>query len=181
MVSAIILAAGEGKRFGQPKWQATYQGKTFLSIILEKLLKLDLHEIICVVREDSIPEEKKARLVTNPNPEYGMISSVYCGVQYAEPVDGFLIFPVDHPFVAINTLDRLIEAFSRHSDQFIRPNYHGQNGHPVIMPAHVSKKIPKSDFEGGLKQFLLQEAIKFYNLLVDDEGIVRNINFRDDL
>lgn len=180
-VSAMILAAGEGKRFGQPKWQATYKGQTFLSIIVEKLLKCELNEIIYVVRKDSMPEEKNAKLVINDHPEEGMISSIYCGVQNTMPVDGFLIFPVDHPFVKLETLQRLIASFQQHPDQLIRPVFDEQNGHPLIVPLIIAKKIPNHDIEGGLKQFLLQEAINFYNVLVDDGGVLKNINFKDDM
>ena len=180
-VSAIILAAGEGKRFGQPKWQATYQGETFLSIILERLSKLKLKEIICVVCKDSIPGEANVHYVINEHPEHGMISSIYAGVQNAADTDGFLIFPVDHPFVSINTLEFLFEAFKQHPSQLVRPNFNGQNGHPIMIPSAVAKTIPDGKLDGGLKQFLLQEAVKFYNVLVDDDGILSNINTKKHL
>ena len=54
--SFLIVAAGEGSRFGGPKWKVTLAGKTLLQWNLERLfdLKHEQDELIVVVPEDDL-------------------------------------------------------------------------------------------------------------------------------
>ena len=173
---AIILAAGEGKRIGQAKWSLTINGKTFLDIIVEKLVAIGIKDIVCVMRENCIQRDARINFVVNNKPEYGMFSSVYCGVQINPKASGYMIFPVDHPLVEIKTLDKLCVAFVDNLNRVIIPLFQQKLGHPIIIPNHLAEKITFGDYFGGLRKFLLDQKSIICQIEVSDENILCNIN-----
>lgn len=181
-LTALILAAGKGSRVGMPKWQLVLQGKTFLEIIVANLKQADINQIIVVANAESVPPDSSDySIVINPAPEKGMISSIYCGIQHSKNASGYLIFPVDHPCVSVQTILALRKEFLHFSENIIIPEYQNIPGHPVIIPQHIAAKIPATDYAGGLAKFLHASAAKVSKLAVADVNILKNINYLSDI
>jgi CTP:molybdopterin cytidylyltransferase MocA len=180
-LTAIILAAGQGKRIGQAKLGLLAGGETFLNKIVGKLIAVGIKDIVCVVRANNFPADPRITFTINPKPEHDMFSSIYCGIRERPTASGYMIFPVDHPFVAQDTLQKLQENFTTNSDQVICPEFKQRLGHPIIIPEHLAKKIIFSDYIGGLRQFLLDQEVVICKVNVADENILRNINYESDL
>lgn len=181
-LAAIILAAGKGSRIGKPKWQLLYNGKTFLDIILSKLQDIAITDIVVVANPESIPDiPSHANLVVNSRPEYGMISSIYCGIKSLPDAAGYMIFPVDHPLINAETLKLLHVNFLLEPQSVIIPNYHQHSGHPIIIPQHIAAKIPFEDYPGGLRRLLLTINQQITKVQVTDPNILKNINTVADL
>ena len=180
-IACIVLAAGAGKRFGIPKWKADFKGKSFLEIIIGKLIRIGIDDIGCVVRKDSIPELPRIKYIVNPAPEEGMFSSLFFGINLFPQKKGFIILPVDHPFFEIDTIRKLLMAFDDNSNCIIKPLFDGKGGHPIVLPQDIALSIPKGDFQGGLKKFIEKKRFNVYNVNVNDKGVLRNINFQTDI
>jgi len=52
--SIILVAAGKGERFGQPKWQVRLAGKTLLEWCLETIERLEFEKKVIVIGADGI-------------------------------------------------------------------------------------------------------------------------------
>ena len=181
-IACLILAAGEGRRFGMPKWKAEYGGKTFLEIIIEKVTKVGITDIVCVIRKDSVPNIKGIGYAVNPNPEQGMFSSLFYGITFFQKKSGYLIIPVDHPFFDYKTLIELCTAFHlQKNSKVVRPTFDNRAGHPIIIPDSLAGNIPEDDYDGGLKRFIEDTNIPVQNINVGDPGILKNINRVDDI
>ena len=181
-IACIILAAGKGRRFGMPKWQAKYSGKTFLEIIIEKVTNAGITDIACVIRNDSIPDVQNIKYAVNPDPERGMFSSLLYGINIFPKKQGYIIIPVDHPFFKKKTLQELYKVFeTMENDTVVRPIYKKRAGHPIIIPGLFARNIPEGDYAGGLKKFIDDSNILVHNIVVDDQGVLRNINTVKDL
>ena len=165
-----------------PKWKAEFEGKTFLEIIKDKVINAGIPDITCVIRKDSPPNIKSIRYAINPNPESGMFSSLFYGVNIFLQRQGYLIIPVDHPFFECETLVKLIAVFQAQMDAgVVRPRYRKRAGHPIIISASLAGQIPKGDYDGGLKKFIEDANCSIKNIDVDDHGILKNINRVEDL
>jgi molybdenum cofactor cytidylyltransferase len=181
-IAASILAAGKGARIGMPKWQLLCRGKTFLEIIVDNLFAANIGKVVCVVRADSMPpQDSRMQIAINPEPEQGMLSSVYYGIAAASAsysdVGGYLIMPVDHPLVQVKTLMQLRDVFALNPDCVIVPQFNGRRGHPIIIPHELALQITKKDFLGrSLRDFLLCSYANVEHVQVDDCGILQNIN-----
>ncbi|MCK5149223.1 NTP transferase domain-containing protein, partial [bacterium] len=117
----------------------------------------------------------------NPKPVHGPISSIYHGIRGIDRASGYLIWPVDHPVVEHSTITYLITEFLNNPDSVIKPQFRGRSGHPIIIPAELAWEIPYGEYEGGLRK-LMRDG-EWHNIFIDidDEGIIANINTKDDL
>src|SRR5258708_17036067 len=101
--AAIVLAAGESRRMGRPKQTLPYGDSTILRSVVSAVENSSVDSLTVVLgfnREEvqAALQESKARLVINPEPERGMLSSVQYGIQsLAGTPDALLIIPGDQP------------------------------------------------------------------------------------
>jgi len=173
-VAAIILAAGEGKRIGSPKWKLKFGDQTFLELIIEKLNAAGIKDIICVCRESSVPKLESIKYIINEKPQYGMISSIYYGVKALLNFDSYLIIPVDFSLFSVKTILALIK--SNDGKSVIKPLFKGQGGHPILIPNKLASLVPNYSYEGGLKRLISDSFMKVLDVQVDDENVILNIN-----
>lgn len=164
-ISAIIPASGKGGRFGRSKAGAVYKGKTFAEHIISTLRGAGINDIIVADGYDT-PD---------------MLGTIRRALKNRDDdsVKGWLIWPVDHPFVRQQTISRLREAFAGDPDAIIRPIYNGLHGHPIIIP--LSLNLDEDDGGEGLAGVIRNQSCRVADIAVEDEGILRNINYWEDL
>jgi len=114
-VSAIIVAAGEGKRFGSPKQFASLGGKTVLDWCLEAFESHEeVDEVVLVVKDEAKGKKYIQR--------YGKVSavvrggekrqdSVLSGFQQLDPVQAEIVLVHDgvRPFIRSALISRVIQ------------------------------------------------------------------------
>ena len=168
-----------------PKALLSIDGKSALSLIIENLRACNLHSTVVVVSRGILEKarcfEKNAKIAVNPYPERGMLSSVKIGISTSPEMDGYLIMPVDHPYVKPETYAQLIAQFRKKSDAVIKPVFNSISGHPIIIPKGIFKKIPDGDVPGGLNAIIKSSDAEIIEIPVDDNGILRNINYPQDM
>ena len=86
MICAIVLAAGQSRRMGAQKLLLPYGGKTVIQHIVDQLLDSRLDEVFVVAGNDKEKisqqlAERPVHIMTNPDPQAEMLSSVRCGLQ----------------------------------------------------------------------------------------------------
>ena len=88
------------------------------------------HEAERVAAECGMPAT--ARTVVNDGYRQGMLTSVWCGLEAAEKggAEAVLIHPVDHPLVAAETVDRVVQALEQGATIAV-PSYEERRGHPA--------------------------------------------------
>ena len=161
MIIAIVLAAGEGRRMGGTgKALIELDGRSFLERVFSTCRDGGCEDVVVVTRiGDSKTTVAANRLgahtVFNPDPERGMFSSVQIGIQTAldgdpengssgnaVPVQGCLVFPVDHPRVSEKTVRTLIKKLDgATSDTFIQPTTMDRGGHPIALPLGAATRL----------------------------------------
>ena len=184
-ISALILAAGKGSRIGTPKLMLEVNDKSFVNVITDKVKNAGIEDIYCTVSEDTFEWAKKniehCKIVVNPEPEKGMISSVYYGMKQIHDVDYIMIIPVDHPFVEYDTYKILLLESERKADTIIKPRYKGKSGHPVIVPYDLVKDIDGEKLNDGLDRIIKNSAFNRIFVDVNDIGVLKNVNTKEDL
>ncbi len=192
MISAIILAGGESKRFGTLKPIHRLEKKTFLDLIIEKIEKIPLiQEIIIGVgfRYNDIilhlneMNYSKIKIAINPDYKRGQLSTLQeCLKKASEDAAGYLVILSDHPFVDEHTYRVLIERFIQENGKNILiPVYGKQPGHPVIFPHFLREEILESDLTYGLDKIFdfHKEIINFIEVI--DKHILSDIDTIDEL
>lgn len=151
---ALVLAAGQGRRFGGGKLQALHQGRPLLSYVLDVVGGARRRGLIdgghVVVGADDEPAMTLAAAggldtVINDAPERGLSHSVRLGVavvesQTTEETGAVLIFLGDQPLVRLDVVETLVAAWRQGRGPIVRPRYEGRPdtpGHPVLLARSV--------------------------------------------
>lgn len=151
MLAAVILAAGESRRFGSPKALAQLGGRMAIHHVLGRAQDFDLSPIVVVLghKWDLIQPHLKdtnATLVRNKNYAIGQFSSLQMGLRAIQnPVKGLVLFLVDQPWLEPSTLKTLISVFQSNPHCIVKPVWKGRGGHPVIIPWSLRKRILLSE------------------------------------
>ncbi|MCX6163678.1 MAG: nucleotidyltransferase family protein [Ignavibacteriae bacterium] len=183
-ISALILAAGSGSRIGTPKLMLEINGKSFIRVIIDRLKSSGIKNIVCVVSEKTYEWTKKnivdCKIVVNPEPEEGMISSVFYGMKRIDKCNGVIIVPVDHPYVETDTYKFLMMESKKNIGAIVKPRFVGKTGHPIIIPYELANKISENKFSTGLDKVIKKSGYKQVCIDIQDIGILKNINKKED-
>ncbi|HBC47019.1 MAG TPA: hypothetical protein DEO84_02755 [candidate division Zixibacteria bacterium] len=186
-IGAVILAAGEGKRFGGCKATAQIDGVSFLEIIVGHLKKTNCQPIIVVCGSDSDKiSGEAARLgidyAINPDWEKGQFSSLKSGLsKIKDDVCGALVTLVDHPFVKTETYNLMIDGFVKRPNRIIVPVHDHKRGHPIILPRDIIKQILMVADDITLRDIIKNHEAMVVKFRCDDPGVLKDIDTRDDL
>jgi len=185
MVSAILLAAGESKRMGEPKLLLPFGSSTILEQAVDNLLNSRVDEVIVVVGDKA--QEMIKRIASRPvkvaiNPVYheGMSTSIVKGLS---PVDNravaIMLALADQPFIDSETIDRLIEAFFSHDKGIAIPAYKGKRGHPIIFSIKYKEELLGLKGDVGGRQIIKEHPDDTLEVAVNSQSINIDINTMD--
>jgi CTP:molybdopterin cytidylyltransferase MocA len=141
-VSAVLLAAGAGSRFGGGKLLAPYRGRPLISWALSNLAEAPVDETIVVVGDDAarvrgVCEPYGVRVVENPDWERGQSTSVRAGLSALGPeVRAAVVLLADQPLVGPGAVERLVAAFERGAKVAVA-TYDGKRRNPVLFSRGV--------------------------------------------
>jgi molybdenum cofactor cytidylyltransferase len=124
------------------------------------------------------------RRVFNPRIEDGPLSSLRRGLrEVPEECSGVIVHPVDHPLVALSTLQVLITEHSGsgvEESSILVPESAGQPGHPTLFPAWAFVSLREGPLEAGARWVLERWPDRVRRVPVDDPGVLRNIDSPED-
>ena len=117
----------------------------------------------------------------NENYESGMFSSIQAGIKKATGTDAALLFPVDVPLVAADTIKDLIAAWEKSDiSRFAVPFFEGKNGHPLLIPGAYYSAILEYTGDGGLKEIRNRHIAEMIRYETDDMGCVLDMDTPED-
>jgi CTP:molybdopterin cytidylyltransferase MocA len=139
-VSAIVLAAGGGSRFGGGKLLAKLGGQPIIEAVLENLREAPVDEIIVIVGAEAgrlreVCERYGVRTVANEEWERGQATSVLAGLR-ASGGRAAVVLLGDQPFVGAEAVERLVAAFAEGAKVAVA-TYGGKRRNPVLFSREV--------------------------------------------
>jgi len=174
--AGLILAGGEGTRWGGPKaWAKLPNGRTFLEVCAETLRGAGARPIMATLPPGaSNPGLHALVTVTLPEPGLDMFASLVIGLgRLMEHPDWRIvtILPVDHPLVSPSTVTDLANATARAAI----PSFNGKHGHPVCLERSVVENIVDGTLTGPTLREVLR-SVDAVDVAVDDPGVTTNCN-----
>ncbi len=183
-LGAVVLAAGLSRRMGREKVLLAFGGQTVLERVLATLAAAGVSERVAVVRAD-LPEAGRiaraagARTVVNPRPQEEMLLSIRMGIAELQlDVDGFYVWPADHPAVAVSTLLQLAQRAGR--GHVVLPVRDGRRGHPVLVGADLIPEIAAIPEGEGLRHLWRVRPEVLTEVAVPDPGVLLDLNTPED-
>jgi CTP:molybdopterin cytidylyltransferase MocA len=186
-VSAVLLAAGAGSRFGGGKLLAPFGGRPLIEATLSELRRAPVDEIIVVVgaereRLRSIATEYGASVVENPGWEEGMSTSVRAGIRACAPeARAALVALADQPLVGVEAVERLVGIFEGGAEVAVA-TYGGEPRNPAIFSREVWPLLERElSGDKGARVFLKRHPELVTKVTCDDVADPADVDTVEDL
>ena len=145
MISAILLAAGSGSRFGGGKLLAQLPDGTPIGVASWRNLASAVARCVVVVRAGDSAlrhmfESEGAVVVECKDAHLGMSRSLIAGLGANMQADGWLIALGDMPFIKPETIRKVADAIER-GELIAIPTYKDKRGHPVGLSAGLYEEL----------------------------------------
>ena len=188
MISAIILAAGEGKRIGSTKALLNWGNENLINYQINSLSHKSITEKIVVVGSESEKVKKailrnEIKIAENNNYLSGKTSSIKKGISYiGNDQNDILLIAVDQPrtedlinkvidFHITNPLDKKISI----------PYKEGHGGHPIIFSNLFLDDLSKIKEESfGIREIIKNNSESIIRFKTTDFSSNIDINTSED-
>jgi len=157
-------------------------GHSFLCRVLGALGKGGAEPVLVVVRDplNEVAREARAnggRVVHNPDPSPGPISSLQAGIRALDQDAPAVFFcPADHPLFLPTTVQALAASFARGPARILAPTYQGRRGHPVIFHRDLFPELLEEGLSEGARVVVRRHARHRREVPVEDPGILADID-----
>ena len=181
-IACVVLAAGAGSRFGEPKAGAKLEsGSRFVDAVVNAAREAGADPIV-VVSPPGFDPPRGTVTVVNPDARGEQIASLRLGLArlVSVPVRGALAWPVDHPFVDAASARAVLEAARHTGAPVVIPVYRGRRGHPVYFSRDCWRELATVR-EGGARSIVHAHSAELHEVSVDHIGVVRDIDTRADM
>jgi|TARA_B100000959_G_scaffold21505_1_gene20869 molybdenum cofactor cytidylyltransferase len=172
MIKAILLAAGESKRFkGENKLIKKFKNKPLINHSLKALVKSKVNKIVIVLGYQNkeikkiIKKNKKNIFVINKKFRLGMSSSIKVGLRKISKKDkGFIIIQSDMPFIKASDINKIYDSILKKEYLVHALKFKTKLGNPIGFNISVLSKFRKIKGDIGAK-FLVKRLKKNTNFI----------------
>jgi molybdenum cofactor cytidylyltransferase len=185
LVTAVLLAAGAGKRFGGDKLlHPLADGVAIAAHAARNLIAAGL-EVIAVVRWGDFPlydmlEQEGCQVTMFQGAARGMGASLAHGVAQARGADGWVVALADMPRIAPDTIKKVIAALEGGAP-IAAPVRNGERGHPVGFGTQLRDELLALDGDQGARAVIERHRDTVKLLECDDPGILLDIDRKSDV
>ena len=168
-----------------PKALLKIGDETFLQCIVRKAASANIGLFLTVTGPDheAIAQQIPAgvEFLKNENYMQGQISSLIKGIRsLPEDVSGAIVWPVDQPLVAGETVEHLVSVYQIERKALTIPVCRQRKGHPVIYNRSAMDFAVRLQPQQTGKDILAAYADDLSLVEVDDAGVVTDIDTRED-
>jgi len=148
-VLAVVLAAGDGSRFGGPKLLADFRGRPLVAWAVEAALAAGLDEVAVVTGGQDLAAVLPAGVTEVPNPRWaeGQASSLQAAVTHAEAAghEAIVVGLGDSPLVGSGAWRAVAAA----DGPIVTAEFDGRRRPPVRLAREVWPLLPTEGDEGA--------------------------------
>lgn len=180
-VAGLVLAAGEGRRFGAPKAAVEFDGERLVDRAV-RLLHAGGCEPVVVVAGAMPLVVDDAQVVENPQWSTGMGSSLRRGLAALPAACGAVVVAlVDQPYIGVEAVRRLIAAYDAGARAAV-VTYHRQRRNPVLLARSTWEAVSaQARDDAGARPYLEANRTEVVEVFGDDTGDPWDIDTPADL
>ena len=95
-------------------------------------------------------------------------------------VQSTLVWPVDHPYVAVTTVQSVVDGYRRSRAPVVVPIFEGKRGHPVLFAREAWLDLMTAS-DGGARSVVHRYGSLVLEVVVSDPNVLRDVDTRADL
>jgi len=173
---------------GSPKALLAHpSARSFLDAACEMLAKAGVDPIFVVLGLHRAQIEPllraRVRVVVNPVPERGQVSSMALGLEAARASGAAwaLVTLVDHPAVSAGSALLLARAAAHEPDMIHLPTWRGERGHPVALPTSLAKALREAQQGEGAREVIARLGLRVREHPLEDPGVLVDVDTPEEL
>ena len=179
----ILLAAGQGKRFGGNKLLYPLDDGMPMVVACARRLRSVLSRVVVVVAtgDDTQDEivgllrEEAVCVIVNPRAREGMGTGIACGVAASVTAPGWVIALADMPYVPQVAIRAVVARLELGAD-LAAPVYQGRRGHPVGLSRRHAGALLQLRGDAGARAILNANSATLELIAVQDAGVVVDLD-----
>ena len=176
----ILLAAGQGTRFGSNKLLQPLADGTPMAVASARTLHTVLAHCIAVVNDAQgcvarLLAEAGLQVIANPHAPDGMGTSIACGVAASPNAGGWVIALADMPRIPARVIQSVADGLARGAD-LIAPVYGGQRGHPVGFARRHAPALRALHSDRGARDIIAAHRDTLELIDTQDRGVILDID-----
>lgn len=158
-IGGLILAAGEGRRFGGTKQIAELRGRPLLTYAVEAMLSVPaVWPAVVVLGHDAAAIRERVDLggtetVVCEGWREGQAASLRCGIAALGDVVAAVVTLGDQPFITAQVIAGVLD-FDDDYDDAVRATYDGEPGHPVLLTRRLLDRADELQGDVGFRTLL---------------------------
>ena len=172
MIAGLVLAAGAGTRFGQPKQLAELDGRPLLEHSIRAMTAASVDRVVVVLGAGA--DQVIARVDPHGSEfrvcdrwDEGQSASLACGLAAVADHEAVVITLGDQPRMSPEAIRRVIAARAEGVDA-VRATYAGAPGHPVLLEQRLFERMRDVTGDHGARNLLL--SVHTREVACDDLG-----------
>ena len=176
----ILLAAGQGTRFGSNKLLQPLADGTPMAVASARTLHTVLAHCIAVVNDAQgcvarLLAEAGLQVIANPHAPDGMGTSIACGVAASPNAGGWVIALADMPNIPARVIQSVADGLA-HGADLIAPVYGGQRGHPVGFARRHAPALRALHSDRGARDIIAAHRDTLELIDTQDSGVILDID-----
>lgn len=179
-IGCVVMASGEGKRFGKNKLLAPFKGAPLIKNALDIARNFQKRVVVTRSRETALYcEEGGIDCVLHSLPYRS--DTVRLGLEALGGVKACIFLQGDQALLRRETVDSLVMAWRQDPDKIWRPSYNGKGASPVIFPEWcfgALMTLPEGEGGGAI---IKRYPERVATLEVSHEAELFDVDTREDL
>ncbi len=182
-IAAVILAAGQSRRMGQPKMILPWGDQTVIGQVVSVLVKAGVGEIVAVLggarhQVEAALAELPVKTVFNPHFDTDeMTASLQTGLRALSPISqGCLVALGDQPQIEIGVTKAVLATFSESGADLVIPSYQMRRGHPWLVSKQLWEEIFNLQPPETLRGFINRHADQIHYLEVSSTSVLKDLD-----
>ena len=187
MISAIILAAGESKRMGQPKMLLPWGTITVLGQVISTFRQAGVNQILVVTggahqQVEQVVHQYGAQSVFNKYyASREMLSSLQLGLTaQTDQVQATLIGLGDQPQIQVGSVELICATFLEKKSKLIVPSYQHRRGHPWLVERSLWQELLTLRSPQSPRSFLNKHADEIEYVEVNTPTVLADLDTPQD-
>lgn len=187
MISAVILAAGQSRRMGQPKMLLPWGTLTVIEQVITAFLNAGIEDVIVVTGSAHEQVEKVTacypvrRIYNNNFANDEMLSSFQLGLRsVAGQSQATLVGLGDQPQAQEKSIRRVCQAYLEGKSQLVVPSFQMRRGHPWLVARPLWSELLQMGYSESLRHFLNRHADEIHYVNLDTPSILADLDTPED-
>jgi len=186
MIVAIVLAAGESKRMGQPKMLMPWGKSTVIQTVISTLQASGVIDILVVTggahqQIESLIGQSVQIVFNEKYAEGEMLSSLQAGLRAKKyEASAALICLGDQPQVQGRSVQRILQEYKETSASIIVPSYQMRRGHPWLVVREHWEAILQMHAPDSPREFLERHRREIHYVDIDTPSILQDLDTPED-